>query len=273
MTLIAACIPFGYLDDLISAGILVAFSMTNACLILMRCERPYLLSIGLVVYNILCFATGMLLSHTDSTGLSIGFGAATAATALILTWKCPRSSTFGYSVQSQADTVDTTPHFQAPCVPLLPFAGIFVNWKLISELEATGILLLLVYLGIVAGLYLWFGSKRNMDSSGGWVQGHYQGVVSAEGEETHSRNDGLMRSISMSKLDSSNKTQTHTTNGNGYSRIVEGDLDGGRRDGMMRSTSLPASDEPSLSNTRSNGIGSFSPSPRTDHRLDHQQTI
>jgi len=271
MTLIATCIPFGYLDDLISAGILIAFSMTNACLILMRCERPYLMSIGLAIYNILCFVTGMLLSHMDSTvgtGLSIGFGAATAATALFLAWKCPRSSTFGHSIQSHADTVDTTRHFKAPFVPLLPFAGTFVNWKLISELEATGILLLLVYLGIVTGLYLWFGSKRSIDSSRGWVQGHYQGVISAEGEDTHPRSDGVVRSISMSKLDSSNKTQTRTANGNGYSRIGDGDPDGDRRDGLMRSASLPLSRDQPL-----NGVASLSSPPRRDHALDHQQTI
>jgi hypothetical protein len=37
----------------------------------------------------------------------------------------------------------------------------------------------------------------------------------------------------MSKLDSSNKSQTRTANGNGYSRIEDGDPDGDRRNGLM----------------------------------------
>jgi len=272
MTVIATCVPFGYLDDLISAGILVAFSMTNGCLILMRCERPHFMSIGLVLYNILCFLTGLLLSHTDSivgTGLAVGSGILTAGIALFLTWKCPRSSVFGRSVLSEEDTVDTAPHFQAPCVPVLPFLGIFVNWKLISELDALGLILLVVYLGIAVGLYLWFGVKRSIGSSRGWVQGHYEGV--SERDEPH--RSGLMRSISMSRIDVSKKEE----NGNGYSRISKGDPDASRS-GLVRSASMPPgvelqsnvpSDSADVSTTQSDGVSSCS-QPNT---LQHQDTV
>jgi len=58
MTTVATFVPFNYLDDLISSGILVAFCMTDSCLILMRHEspvhRPNLLSRSLISYNILC---------------------------------------------------------------------------------------------------------------------------------------------------------------------------------------------------------------------------
>lgn len=267
MTLIATCVPFGYLDDLISAGILVAFSMTNGCLILLRCERPHLMSIGLVVYNALCLLTGVLLSHTDSavgTGLAFGSGILTLGTALFLIWKCPRSSTFGRAVLSEEDTPDTIPHFQAPCVPTLPFLGIFVNWKLVSELDVSGIILLLVYLGIAAVLYLWFGVKRSIGSSRGWVQGHYEGV--SEGEEGHAGRSGLMRSISMSRIDSSRKSESS----NGYSRISEGDPDASRS-GLMKSASMPTEvDEAAV--TRANAVSSPS-SPRIDHGLQHQRTV
>lgn len=268
MTLIATFVPFNYLDDLISAGILVAFSMTNACLILLRCERPRFMSIGLLVYNVLCFVTGLLLSHTDSIGLSVASGVLTVGTALLLTYKCPRSSTFGHDVLSESDTAmdATTQHFEAPCVPLLPFVGIFVNWKLISELDASGLILLLVYLGIAAGLYVWFGVKRSSDSRGGWVAqgGHaYQGV--SEGEEPHQ--SGLMRSISMSRLDASKRSKAH--NGEDYTMVAEGDPDASRS-GLMRSASMPPSSE-----TTSNGHDAPLPSspPRRNGVLQHQTTL
>jgi hypothetical protein len=41
MTLIAAAVPFDYLDSLVvSAGILVAFSISDSCVVLMRQESP-----------------------------------------------------------------------------------------------------------------------------------------------------------------------------------------------------------------------------------------
>lgn len=272
MTFIATCVPFGYLDDLISAGILVAFSMTNSCLVLLRCQRPHFMSVGLVVYNVLCFVTGILLSHTDSmvgTGLWIGSALLTAGTALFLTWKCPKSSTFGRSVLSESDTVDTSPHYQAPCVPVLPFLGIFVNWKLISELDASGLIFLLVYLGLAAGLYLWFGVKRSIGSSIGWEHGHYHGV--SEGEDQNG-SDGLVRSISMPRLDTS-KSEAHA--GDGYARvsIAEGDPDGASQSGLMRSVSMPPDSEPSTTNGHHNGDASLSSPTQADRVLRHQPTI
>jgi APA family basic amino acid/polyamine antiporter len=197
MTLIATFVPFQYLDDLISAGILVAFSMTNACLILMRCDspidRPNFLINGLLTYSFLCFMTGLLLSHTDSlvgSALSISFLVATTGTALYISFKCPRSAIFGGSMNAESHPVEDGANFEAPGVPLLPCFGIFVNFKLISELDGSGLVFLLVYLGLAAGLYICF--KRN---SRGW--GQYQGLSESDPDVTHS---GLMRSISLPQV-------------------------------------------------------------------------
>lgn len=206
MTLIATFVPFAYLDDLISAGILVAFSMTNACLILMRCDspvhRPHLLMNGLLVYSFLCLMTGLLLSHTDSfvgTAASIVFAIAMVGTALYISWKCPRSSVFGGSMMAGSRATDDGAHFEAPCVPLLPFLGIFVNFKLISELDALGLFLLLVYLGLAVGLYLCF--TRNTGNAREW--GHYEGLTESDPDASRS---GLMRSISLPRVAPSKTT-------------------------------------------------------------------
>jgi amino acid transporter len=112
MTLIATFCPFTYLDDLISAGILVAFSMTNSCLILLRCEspvaQPKLLPHCLVVYNILCFVTALLSSH-EMTWLSMGSSSlqplcttmaalATVTSLFYMAQACPLSTHFGGSI-------------------------------------------------------------------------------------------------------------------------------------------------------------------------------
>lgn len=205
MTVIATCVPFGYLDDIISAGILVAFSMTNASLIVMRCEspahRPHLLRTSLIVYSFLCFMTGMLLSHTDSflgSALSVPLGIATATTACFIAWACPRSKFFGGHVLAETHPeLNNDAHFEAPWVPLLPCLGMFVNFKLISELDVSGILLLLVYLAVSAGLYLALGAKRNV----GW--GNYEGLSVTDPDATKS---GLIRSISLTRVSMSDST-------------------------------------------------------------------
>lgn len=88
MTLIATFVPFTYLDDLISAGILVAFTLTNSCLVLLRCKRKkkyslvkpqlstkneqgndnddsstWFLEFLLILYNTLCFITAICWTH------------------------------------------------------------------------------------------------------------------------------------------------------------------------------------------------------------------
>lgn len=278
MTVIATCVPFGLLDDLISSGILVAFSMTNACLILMRNERPRFMSIGLVGYNVLCFFTGMLLTHTESvvgTSLAIGSAVMTAGTALFLTWKCPRSSVFGRWVLSDSETVDTTRHFEAPCVPLLPFVGIFVNWKLISELDLSGLILLLGYLGIAMGLYLWFAVKRRMGTSHGWAQGHYEGV--SEGDDHLP--SGLMRSISLKRIDTPKK-ETRTLDGR-YEEISDTEPDSCRsrlmqdssRNGLMRSASMPRVEQSTAPTSDEAADAGTSTSSQPNRALHTQQTI
>ena len=157
MTLIATFLPFTYLNDLISAGILVAFSMTDSCLVLLRCEspasRPYLLEQCLVIYNASCLLTALLWSHTIwflpgpfQTILAILLTGLTIASFLYLVRHCPQSAHFGGSILCQplathhnnadhgnqhgASDSTTDQHFRTPLVPYLPCLGMAVNWYL-----------------------------------------------------------------------------------------------------------------------------------------------
>lgn len=200
MTLIATFVPFGMLDDLISAGILLAFSMTNASLILLRLEsppvHPNLLFKLLLLYNGLCFLTSMVLSHLQSISIAVVFGMMTLLTAIYLWCVCPKSITFGGSIhRSQPDT-DMT-FFKSPLFPFLPCIGTFVNWYLISQLEISGILFLLLYLGLATIYYFAFGVKHSIGNTTGWRTdgGAYDGL----GPDAV-----MLRTISLPKYSSSN---------------------------------------------------------------------
>ncbi len=231
MTVVATFVPFSYLDDLISSGILVAFCMTDSCLILMRHEapvhRPKFLSRTLIVYHILCLTSGMLLSHVPQGAyISIPFLLLTAAMPLLIHMRCPKSKTFGGSIlhrhnsnleatvnssgntiigvmndDTNGDNNSSDPHpensyFQTPCVPFLPCLGIFINWYLVSRLELAGLGFLLLYLGLVAVWYFTCCAQNSIGNSMGWRRGGiYQGVAARDADEP---SDSIMlRTISL----------------------------------------------------------------------------
>ena len=218
MTLLATFVPFGQLDDLISAGILLAFSMTNTCLVLLRCEspssQPNILSKWLLCYNILCFLTTMMLSsHVQSMSLAILFGLATLCTATLIWYKFPSSISFGFGgsmnqapqqqqQQQQQEDMDMI-FFTMPLVPLLPCLGTFVNWYLISQLEMAGLLLLLLYLGLATAFYLSFGAKHSVGNTCGWKRNEsLEGLVVINELEmkVEEVNPVMGRSISMTRV-------------------------------------------------------------------------
>jgi amino acid transporter len=201
MTIISTFVPFDYLDDLISSGILIAFSMTNGCVILMRCEppthRPKLTGRLLILFNGLCLLTSLLLSREgsfDGIVLAAVSGALTIATALFLAWMCPRRARFGGTEMRPVDNEAPSHLFETPFVPYLPCIGTFVNWYLIAQLDTFGILLLLLYLGAAATLYIALGFKRTRRR---WVQGDYQGLAEQDPDANGQHPAVMLRSISL----------------------------------------------------------------------------
>jgi amino acid transporter len=169
MTILATIVPFSYLDDCISVGILIAFNMTDSSLILMKCESSSPsstpLSRQLIFYHVLSFATG-LASSAENRWISIGFVAITCYAAISIRRNCPRTGGFGLSLRRHNSTSNaeepTVPDnvFEAPFMPILPLFGISMNWYLIAQLEFTGMLLLMLYLGIISLLYMFCRSSR-----------------------------------------------------------------------------------------------------------------
>jgi APA family basic amino acid/polyamine antiporter len=167
MTFIATCIPFTYLDDLISAGVLVAFSLTDSSLVVLRCDspahRPFLLETCLILYNGLCFTTTLLLVHGSRDVITTLSALATVSCAIYMSIQCPPAANFGGSVIQGTDSNNVAssaiPHpgkddFHAPLVPFIPCLGMAANWYLIAQLEVFALALLALYLGATICLYL-----------------------------------------------------------------------------------------------------------------------
>lgn len=113
MTLFATFVPFSYLDDFVSAGILVAFTITNCSLVVMRLESlNHSLEKLLALFNACSFLTCMILSHAGHIGwilipLPIFL-------ACKISWTCPPTR-FG---NTQVYTHEK--YFTTPLVPYLP---------------------------------------------------------------------------------------------------------------------------------------------------------
>jgi APA family basic amino acid/polyamine antiporter len=197
MTIIATFVPFTYLDDLISAGILVAFSMTNCCLVLLRCQSPdnhvhgNLLEILLAIYNGLCFLTAMLWTHASylpwQNFCAVVSTLATVACLINIAISCPKTKHFGGSILREGEyshdphinrenedeevdgpVTDESEYYRTPAVPYLPCLGMAVNWYLIAQLDRTGILLLCLYLGFTTLLYRWGCAPRSIGHLHQW---------------------------------------------------------------------------------------------------------
>ena len=163
MTIFATFVPFSYLDDFVSAGILVAFTVTNCSLIIMRRKspetQPNLLRSLLAWFNFFAFLTCLAMSHLDapfSWILSLLFGCSSVIIATKISRKCPPLLTFGNSSDKTNQPHDDKNHFATPFVPFIPCMGMFVNYFLISQLSFTGIALLCAYTFLVVLIYFFF---------------------------------------------------------------------------------------------------------------------
>ena len=171
MTILATFVPFSFLDDAISVAILIAFNMTNSSLIIMKCESPRRiccprsLSKSLVLYHLLALVAGVV-SHVKFKWIPLLFLFVTIGYAVYLHYQYPPTSSFGDSSLHRHDSKIEWESlgndvFQTPLVPILPLLGIGINWYLIAQLEWTGMLLLLSYLGFVSLLYFVFGRNKS----------------------------------------------------------------------------------------------------------------
>jgi len=156
MIAVATLVPFAYLDDLISSGILVAFTMTDCAVVLVRHasprDRPRLLERNLAAFLVLSLLTGFLLRLCLAAE---GTGDGMRAAALL---SCGGTLFAGNRIRTccprQDDGVDAG-LFLTPCMPCIPLSGCFINLYLIAQLEVTGLATIFGYLALSIVFYFY----------------------------------------------------------------------------------------------------------------------
>lgn len=202
--LIALFVPFLYLDDLISAGVLVSFNLTNCSLLMIRRSDPadatHTCSKLLMLYNALCVlfvfsffyltppppgsSTAMATFSTSSFYpivflLDVPLGLAIAACAWYLATRCPENL-----------DPEGASQFRAIAVPYAPLAGILVNYLLLAQLSLWGLGLMVVYFALAAVFYFTYGIHHSIGNNSGWRE------VLRETNRYHSESDvQLHRSV------------------------------------------------------------------------------
>eukprot|EP00587_Corethron_hystrix_P002418 CAMPEP_0113331108 /NCGR_PEP_ID=MMETSP0010_2-20120614/22265_1 /TAXON_ID=216773 ORGANISM="Corethron hystrix, Strain 308" /NCGR_SAMPLE_ID=MMETSP0010_2 /ASSEMBLY_ACC=CAM_ASM_000155 /LENGTH=602 /DNA_ID=CAMNT_0000194257 /DNA_START=262 /DNA_END=2066 /DNA_ORIENTATION=+ /assembly_acc=CAM_ASM_000155 len=125
MVFIASFVPFNKLDDMISAGILICFSLTNASLVLMRLssptDKPYFLEKQIGLFGIFSFLLAYIIVHCAASafgkGLAIVLCLFMTLTCLSIKYTCPESMNFGGQYSSFGPAGHREPaFFRAPFV-------------------------------------------------------------------------------------------------------------------------------------------------------------
>lgn len=179
MTFVAAFVPFDHLDDMISAGILLAFVMTDSSLILMKYDPPEdddeLTKRLMVWFNVVSFVLSVTVTHFRKYYISwaiIGLCIYKLIQSLtLLIFFCHPVTSFGgkrHRMNTPSMCMKSNSYFKTPCMPFVPCLGIFVNWYLIAQLELLGILLLFLFIVSVCAYYFSYGRKHSVGNSGGW---------------------------------------------------------------------------------------------------------
>ena len=169
-TIIAIFVPFKYLDDMISAGVLISFNLTNTSLIAIRrgdSNNPNLCNMILLLFNIICIILHILLVNINFTSSIIiiytQFFIILSLFALLLSLtyyihiKCPEN-----------EDNDSMNQFRVPYLPFIPLFGIFINYLLLAQLSYHGILLVLIYFGIACLFYFGYGIHHSKGNNTGW---------------------------------------------------------------------------------------------------------
>mmetsp|Transcript_16753 Transcript_16753/g.33343 ORF Transcript_16753/g.33343 Transcript_16753/m.33343 type:complete len:658 (-) Transcript_16753:178-2151(-) len=189
VVLIATFIPFEYLDDLISAGVLFLFSLTDVCLLTIRYKSPshsFLgddamtddevsyslisangsLSVGnlIALLNIFSMASGLSFSYCDSAALryflSGTFALLTIFVTIYMARSCEQSESTHYALEGDGYGTGKK-RFRTPFVPYLPAFGIFLNSFMMAHIHWVGLIMLLGYLSFGVFGYAYISARRD----------------------------------------------------------------------------------------------------------------
>ncbi|CBN77482.1 cationic amino acid transporter-like protein [Ectocarpus siliculosus] len=226
MVAIATFAPFAVLDDLVSAGVLLCFAITNSCAIVIRRSnldpifpgpcRPLVL-----LFNALCLAGGLLVrvacAAADRVSLSVaataaeggngggggGGGGSTAAEAAEATAATAAALAFlaaGLVALALSICCPELPHplggpeaFRGPFSPWVPAVGTAISWILLTQLSWASLRWTLWAVGAVSLWYFTYGLKHSVgQKSRTWPQ--LAAATAAAASNTSTGEESLLES-------------------------------------------------------------------------------
>ena len=169
-TLIAIFVPFKYLDDMISAGVLISFNLTNSSLLVIRrCDpiHPNKFNYSLILFNILSIILNIVLTNIIFS--STPYLMYTQFTCVLLLFLSLIFISYFISVNCpENEDTDGINQFRVPYLPYVPLFGIFVNYLLLAQLSYQGICLMFFYFGIACFFYFGYGIHNSKGNNTGW---------------------------------------------------------------------------------------------------------
>eukprot|EP00903_Cladosiphon_okamuranus_P014727 g13647.t1 len=184
MVVIAVVVPFAALDDLISAGVLLCFAVTNSCAIVIRRSNLDPIAPGpcrplVLLFNALCLAGGLLVRvactaadqvHMSQAG---GGGGSTAAAAAEATAAAAAAGLVflaaGLVMLALSVCCPELPNplggpeaFRGPFSPWVPAVGTAISWVLLTQLDWASLRWTLWAAGAVSLWYFTYGLKHSV---------------------------------------------------------------------------------------------------------------
>jgi amino acid transporter len=167
MTIIAVCVPFDPLNDMVSAGCLIAVNLTNACIITVNHESKKPVLAGRISWALFILSGVCAFMWHDSLEIenptipvwvSGTMTAATVGLAIYLKVVCTTGEKAGNPV----------PPFQVPFLPFTPLFGMFCNWYLISALSVVGLLQITGFILLALLQYYLYGYHHSVAHKNDW---------------------------------------------------------------------------------------------------------
>lgn len=178
MTIVAAFVPFEYLNDMISCAVLCALSMTDTSVIMLWHEPVSDPESPLTCHLMMAFHAAALVGSLSLTHLGQTGNPLTALCVLTMMGTCaavhrycPRTAVFGGRRKNhyhEHELVREKGYFQTPMVPFLPCLAIAINWYLIAQLALVGVSLLLGFLVLSVFYYFLYARYHSVGNTQGW---------------------------------------------------------------------------------------------------------
>ncbi|OQS01453.1 Amino Acid-Polyamine-Organocation (APC) Family [Achlya hypogyna] len=163
-TVIAIVVPFDYLWNIVSFGILVSFNMTNSALILARTrDASPTIAYKLTGAMVACSCIAMFFFEKGFVEVESGGVGFLIAAMILLVVVIGLATTIYVKCPQNVGPADT---YRAPLVPFVPILAITINWYLIAQLPAKDIGFGFLWISAAIVSYFAYGYRHSAGKTG-----------------------------------------------------------------------------------------------------------